>query len=221
MTTIGNLIYPRRLEKGDSIAVVAPAGPFDHEEFHQGLKVLEGLGFQVHASQDLYAKTGYLAGSDTHRFKILRESFENTAIKAVICARGGYGSTRLLNSIDFPALRANPKIFIGFSDVTALLSAIYSRSGLVTFHGPVVTTLGRIDQFSIDALHSTVSSSNRTPPGKIPLLIACCIKASAVFMILSVGAVWSVMSVTSVESVPSCGFTQGAWGIARSVESNI
>ena len=159
MSTPGKLIYPRRLEKGDPIAVIAPAGPFDHERLRQGLKVLEGLGYQVHAGKDLAVKTGYLAGSDEHRLQLLREAFENPAIKAVICARGGYGSMRLLDSIDFPALRSNSKIFIGFSDVSALLNAIYARSGLVTFHGPVVTTLGGIDQISIDALLSAISSS--------------------------------------------------------------
>jgi muramoyltetrapeptide carboxypeptidase len=162
MSTTGKLIYPRRLEKGDPIAVIAPAGPFDHDKLRQGLKVLTALGFQVHTDKDLAVKTGYLAGSDEHRGQLLREAFENPAIKAVICARGGYGSMRLLDSIDFSALRSSSKIFIGFSDVSALLSAIYARSGLVTFHGPVVTSLGSIDQISIDALLGAISSSEPT-----------------------------------------------------------
>ena len=159
MVDNSDLIYPRRLAKGDTIGVIAPAGPFDHDKFNQGQQVLETLGFNVLFDQDLFAKIGYLAGTDAHRNRLLREIYENPSVKAVICARGGYGSMRILDSVDFSVLRNNPKILIGFSDVSALLAAVYARSGLVTFHGPVVTTLGSIDQISIDALLGAVSSA--------------------------------------------------------------
>ena len=145
---------------GDTIGIIAPAGPFDQDLFLKGIQVLKDMGFNVKIHDDLFLKTDYLAGPDAHRAQMLQRVFEDPTIHAVICARGGYGSMRILNLIDYTMIRSNPKILIGFSDVSALLSTIYTKSGMVSFHGPVVTSLSVIDQTSIDAVVFAVSADN-------------------------------------------------------------
>ena len=155
-----DLIVPPRLMPGDTVGIIAPAGPFDQGLFYKGIQVLKSMGFDVKVPEDLFLKTDYLAGSDTHRAQLLQRLFEDPTVKAVICARGGYGSMRILDLIDYAMIRSSSKVLIGFSDVSALLATIYSKSGLVTFHGPVVTTFSIIDQASIDAVGTAVSTNN-------------------------------------------------------------
>lgn len=136
------LIRPARLRPGDTIGIVAPASPFNEEAFGSGIAVLESMGFHVSVPEDLTYRKGYLAGSDTHRGEMVNRLFADPAIDAILCARGGFGSMRILTHLDFESIRAHPKILVGFSDVTALLSAVYERCRLVTYHGPVVALLG-------------------------------------------------------------------------------
>ncbi len=135
-------IIPPRLKPGDTIGIAAPASPFDREKFDQGIAVIESLGFRTHIPENLFDTGKYLAGSDQHRADILNRLFEDKAVHGILCARGGYGSIRILSLIDYDMIQEHPKIFCGFSDISAILSALYSRSGLVPFHGPVVTSLG-------------------------------------------------------------------------------
>ena len=135
------LIKPPALGPGDTIGIAAPASPFDEEEFHQGVAALEAMGYGVRIPQGIFEREGYLAGSDEDRAALLTRLFEDESVKAVFCARGGFGSMRLLPLLDFEALCARPKIFVGFSDVSALVAAMYEKCGMVTFHGPLVTTL--------------------------------------------------------------------------------
>ncbi len=141
-------IVPHRLTKGDTIGVVAPASPFETERFDRGLEVLKSMGFRVVYSDGLFKRNGYLAGADTHRAKQLQRFFTDDTIKGIICARGGFGSIRVLSYLNFNVIQNNPKCFIGFSDITALLSAFYAESRLVTFHGPTVTTLATASKIS-------------------------------------------------------------------------
>jgi muramoyltetrapeptide carboxypeptidase len=134
-------IRPPRLKPGDTIGIVAPAGPFDVTIFDQGIHTLRAMGFQVHIPDDLYESDGYLAGSDQHRGDVIHRLFADTDINAIVCAKGGFGSIRLLPLLDFRVIEKNPKIFMGHSDISSLLSAIYGKCGLVTFHGPLITTL--------------------------------------------------------------------------------
>jgi muramoyltetrapeptide carboxypeptidase len=143
---------------GDTIGIVAPAGPFDPEIFSQGLSTVESLGFRTVVSDEIFEKTGYLAGNDMQRARLVNQLFKDSAINAIICARGGFGSLRILPLVDFDAVRKNPKIFIGFSDITALLTAITTRSGLVSFHGPVVTTLAKVPKIICNTLLEAISS---------------------------------------------------------------
>jgi muramoyltetrapeptide carboxypeptidase len=154
-------VRPARLIPGDTIAIAAPASHFDKEKFYRGIAVLERMGFRPFVPYDLFQKDSYFAGSDSHRAGLLNRLFEDRAIKAILCARGGFGSMRILSHLNFKAIRKNPKIFVGFSDISALLSVLSERCGLVTFHGPTLTTLADSDQETRDAMVSAVSSGKR------------------------------------------------------------
>jgi len=153
-----NPIRPPRLKTGDTIGIVAPAGPFDPKNFSQGLSTLESLGFRTRVSDEIFEKTGYLAGNDAQRARLVNRLFKDPAINAIVCARGGFGSLRILPLVDFGIIRKNPKVFVGFSDITALLTAITNRSGLVSFHGPVVTTLAKASEMTCNTLLGAISS---------------------------------------------------------------
>jgi muramoyltetrapeptide carboxypeptidase len=151
-------IRPPRLKPGDTIGIVAPAGPFDPKIFSQGLSTVESLGFRTRVSDEIFEKTGYLAGNDAQRARLVNRLFKDPAIDAIVCARGGFGCLRILPLVDFDVIRENPKVFIGFSDITALLTSITTRSRLVTFHGPVVTTLAKAPEITRNTLLGAISS---------------------------------------------------------------
>ena len=136
-------IKPPRLYPGDIIGIAAPAGPFKKELFERGVAAIKDMGFEVMIPENLQRPVRYLAGPDAHRASLLNDMFNSSDIKGIICARGGYGSIRILDLMDFDLLQKNPKIFLGFSDISALISAITTRSSLVAFHGPNITTLGK------------------------------------------------------------------------------
>jgi len=161
---------PLRLRPGDTIGIVAPAGPFDMETFSRGTRIFEEMGFEVFIPAGMFRAKGYLAGSDYHRAEFVNQLFADKSIDAIICARGGYGSLRILDLLDYEVIKNNPKIFIGFSDITALLSVFLNRCGLVTFHGPVVTSLADMAEDVRRSLFQAVSSGGRleiTAPGGI------------------------------------------------------
>jgi muramoyltetrapeptide carboxypeptidase len=150
-------LVPPRLRLGDTIGITAPASPFDREPFYLGIGLLETAGFKVLVPKNLFLKNGYLAGTDSQRAELFMDMFTDPAVNAVLCARGGYGSMRILPLIDYGCIREKPKIVVGFSDVTALLAALYGRCGLVTFHGPVVAGLPGVDAQSLAALLSAIA----------------------------------------------------------------
>jgi len=154
-------LKPPRLRRGDTIGIVAPASHFDLEKFNRGMAVLESMGFNTLVPERLFNKKGYFAGSDLERAEMVNRYFADSNIKAIICARGGYGSIRILSLLDYKTIQKNPKIFIGFSDVSALLSTLYLKCRLVTFHGPTVTTLGNSDQKTKDSLFSMITSGEK------------------------------------------------------------
>ncbi|MBO4274263.1 LD-carboxypeptidase [Microbispora triticiradicis] len=129
---------PRRLRPGDTVALVAPAGPVDPVRLERGGAVLEELGLRVVHGASVLAREGYLAGSDAARAADLQEAWCDPEVAAVICARGGYGTTRLLGLLDWDAMAAaGPKILLGSSDITALHRAFADRLGLATLFGPM------------------------------------------------------------------------------------
>src|SRR4051812_15683286 len=130
------MIWPKRLKPGDTVAVVAPAGPVDHKLLDLGLKRIKDRGYKVKMRDDIYDVEGYLAGTDERRAKELMDAFLDPEVDAVITARGGYGVMRILDSLDYDKIRKHPKAVLGYSDITALLAALNRKAGLVAFHGP-------------------------------------------------------------------------------------
>lgn len=146
------MIYPNHLKQGDTVGVIAPASPVNQTDLDKGLHIIRELGYHIQLGKNVHCKNGYLAGTDQERLDDFHEMILNTNIKAIIFARGGYGSARIADSIDYEAVRNNPKIIWGYSDITYLHTAIRKKTGLVTFHGPMVESdLGKesIDKLSL------------------------------------------------------------------------
>jgi muramoyltetrapeptide carboxypeptidase len=150
-------IVPPLIKPGARIGVTAPSSHFNRELFEAGTGVLESMGFRLYLPDDLFGQKRYLAGEDRDRAKQILALFADSEIDAVICARGGFGSIRILEFLDFQVFVRHPKPLIGFSDATALLNAVTCNSGLVTFHGPTVTTLGRASEASRKAFFNAVT----------------------------------------------------------------
>jgi len=147
-------ILPASLSPGDNIGIIAPASPFDKKKFYKGIAVLEQLGFKAVFSKKIFEAHEFFAGSDHQRAHLLNSMFADSSIKAVWCARGGYGSLRILPLIDYDIIKSNPKVFIGSSDISSILNTFFSKCGLVTFHGPMIESLGHANQETIKALNN-------------------------------------------------------------------
>ncbi len=133
------LVKPKRLKKGDLIGIISPASaPDELFKIEKGVKYLEGLGYKVKVGKNVQQNHGYLAGTDEQRIEDLHDMFKNKEVKAIVCSRGGYGTPRLLDKIDYKLIAKNPKIFVGYSDITALQMAFLQRTGLITFSGPML-----------------------------------------------------------------------------------
>ena len=152
------IIKPPRLKKGDRIGIIAPAGPVDESDLQPGLEILESAGFNVRLAPHVYDRKDYLAGKDEARLGDLHAMLQDDEIKAVMCARGGYGSLRLLDGIRYDLIRETPKIIAGYSDITALLMAIHTNTGLITFHGPMVRGLAGNNGNNWESLLKLISS---------------------------------------------------------------
>ncbi|WGL16308.1 LD-carboxypeptidase [Microbulbifer bruguierae] len=133
-----DLLRPRRLQKGMTVGLVTPASNvWEDEDIRFASEVVQSLGFQVKEGENLYRRSQYLAGPDEARARDFNAMFADPEVDAVFCLRGGYGTPRILPLLDYAAIRNNPKVLLGYSDITALLNAIYHRSGVITFHGPI------------------------------------------------------------------------------------
>lgn len=134
---IHRTVKPARLRQNDLIGLISPGSYVEDSGLEQAVNNLEKLGFRVKLGKHIRAQRGYNAGTDEQRLEDLHDAFSDREVRAVWCVRGGYGCSRLLPAIDYRMIAQNPKALIGYSDVTALLCAIYFRTGLVGFHGPV------------------------------------------------------------------------------------
>ena len=142
---IANPIFEKRkvlkapaLHGGDTVAITSPAGAvWDQEGVDKFASILKSFGFKVVIGKTLTEKFGYFAGTDAFRAKELNDLFADKNIKGIFCMKGGWGCARILDLLDYSLIEKNPKVFIGFSDITTLLIAIHQRTGLITFHGPV------------------------------------------------------------------------------------
>jgi len=132
------LITPPALRAGDTVGIIAPASGFNRERFLAGCERLRQMGYQPFYLDSIFARDLYFAGSVERRARELEEMFERDEVRAVLCARGGYGCNYLLERVDVAKIARHPKIFVGASDVTTLLTWFLDAAGLVTFHGPMV-----------------------------------------------------------------------------------
>jgi muramoyltetrapeptide carboxypeptidase len=132
------ILKPPRLRRGDVIGLISPAStPLPAEKIEKGARYLEGLGYRIKLGEHVAAQHGYFAGTDAERLSDLNAMLNDPRVKAIFAVRGGYGSPRLLPFVDYQAVRRQPKIIVGFSDITALQLALFRRTGLVTFSGPL------------------------------------------------------------------------------------
>ncbi|HPQ80606.1 MAG TPA: LD-carboxypeptidase [bacterium] len=158
----------KALEKGDTIGVAAPSSPFDRTRFMKGVRAIERMGFQVHHRSDIFDQNRYLAGTDARRAEELSELLCDKRVRAVMFARGGYGSQRIIPLLDSAILSECAKPVVGFSDLTALLAFLRQRCNLPTFYGPVVTQIGACGG-GITALSLSRALTTAGPMGKMPM----------------------------------------------------
>ena len=131
---------PPSIQVGDTIAVIAPCSAADKDKVDEGIEYLRDKGFTVKTADNLSEQTGFSAGSDEYRISSFNEFWADKDVKALICVRGGYGVQRILPEIDYDLISHNPKILVGYSDISALSSAILAKSGVITFSGPMVAS---------------------------------------------------------------------------------
>ncbi len=150
------LIVPPFLKPGDTIGIATPASPFKAEVLLKGIHLIEQWGFKVALGRKGIARKGYLAGTDRERAEELTGLFTDPEIKAILCSRGGYGAMRILDYLDFKTIKDHPKLFMGFSDITVLLIALWEKIRLMSFHGPMVTTLPQLTASSLIKVQTTL-----------------------------------------------------------------
>jgi len=164
-------IKPAKLNKGEVIGLITPASTPDLlTKIQDSIKYLEGLGYRVKLGKNVGKQYGYLGGLDEERLSDIHDMFSDKNVKAIISIRGGYGTIRLLDKINFNLIRRNPKIFVGYSDITALQLAIYVKTGLITFSGPMaaVDFANEIDPFTEDNFWRMVTSNKKIGKVKNP-----------------------------------------------------
>ncbi len=168
-------IHPEALRPGDTIGIVAPAGPLERREsFEAGIATLRRLGFPVHFDERIFESKGYLAGDDADRAEELMAYFEDPEIKAILPLRGGYGCARLLPFLEEKRLKGHCKIFMGFSDLTTLHLLFRRRFGWITIHGPMAASIPADSRSSEQENHlvSTLTEPSYLPRFKFPELEA-------------------------------------------------
>lgn len=148
------MLKPKALQDGDCIGILAPASPTVPEEVEKAGEAVERLGFRVKLASGCYARHGYLAGPDSLRADDLNAMFADPEVQGIICLRGGYGTPRIVDKLDFALIRSHPKVFVGYSDITVLHIAFNQICGMATFHGPMgASDLSKeFDAFSRESL---------------------------------------------------------------------
>lgn len=158
-----NLIKPKKLNKGDTIGILALSSTINSKEnVLRAKKYFEGKGYKVVLSENIFDKNRYLAGTDEKKVQELHRFFKDSEIKMILAARGGYGTIRLLDKIDFDLIKNNPKIFAGYSDLTAIEAMIYKKTGLVTFYAPHAQSdfgLEKISKFVEKSFFKTLTNT--------------------------------------------------------------
>lgn len=151
----------KRLNYGDTIGLISPAGPDNPDNIKKSISFLKSLGFNVKEGKHIYDRYGYLAGKDEDRASDLMNMFLDKSVDMVLCVRGGYGTMRILPLIDFNVIKENPKIFAGFSDITTLLNSISLKCNLITFHSPMCNS-NLLDKITLESFLYTIMEANKT-----------------------------------------------------------
>lgn len=152
---------PKRLSPGARIGIVNPAYWLEPERLQRAVSVFENLGYEMVLGKSTGLIDNQFAGSPEERAADIMEMFANPSIDAIVCARGGYGGNRVLPLLNYDVIRQNPKIFVGYSDITGYLSSISQQTGLVTFHGPMLTTFGeQTIQYNLDVFQQVLSGQH-------------------------------------------------------------
>src|SRR5271155_5141235 len=155
--------FPRqvRANNSDVIGIIAPGGPIDRERLEAGCIVLGKLGYKTFYFDSIFDRDLFFAGTHRRRVWELEQMFARQDITAIVCARGGYGCNHLLSRLNLNVVRANPKMFVGYSDVTTLLTYFCDYADMVTYHGPMVTSDYAIagDDFAASALIAATATS--------------------------------------------------------------
>lgn len=159
-------IVPKALKKGDTIGLIAPGYTFSKNILDETISILEDLGYKVYHTNRILGRYGYLSNTDKERAADINHMFANTSVNGILCIRGGYGCTRIMDLIDYNLISKHPKALIGFSDVTALLNGIHKLTGLVTFHGPVGNTLN--DPYTLASLKEIIRKPKKKQVIKNP-----------------------------------------------------
>jgi len=154
-------LKPKKLAAGAKIGIVSPAYWLERDRMQRAVGIFEELGYEVVLGRSTGLRENKCAGSPGQRAADIMAMFEDSTIDAIICARGGYGGNRVLPLLDYDIIRQNPKIFIGYSDITGYLTSFAQKTGLVTFHGPMLTTYGKQTiQYNLDTFHQVLSSQD-------------------------------------------------------------
>jgi muramoyltetrapeptide carboxypeptidase len=154
-------VKPPALQPGDTVGIVAPASNVKAEHLEAGCAALRELGYKPLYFESILERNLYFAGSATRRARELEEMFVRDDVRAIICARGGYGSNYLLDVLDLKKIKAHPKIFVGYSDLTSLLTYFTDAAGMVTFHGPMVAKdFAHVDGVDVDSWKSALNGSS-------------------------------------------------------------
>jgi muramoyltetrapeptide carboxypeptidase len=151
---------PKSLKPGDTIGIITPAGIISKFQLQTIVDTIHGLAYKSYFLPSVLSAQGYLAGTDAERAEELMHMFENKKVNAVMCARGGYGANRILNLLDYKTIQKNPKIFIGYSDISSLITAFYQKCGLVSFHGPV--GISEFNEFTAKIFSDILTCPNDT-----------------------------------------------------------
>lgn len=165
------IVKPKRLAEGDTVGLVSPASAtFEGDDIQLAKEQLEAIGLKVVIGDHAYDRYGYFAGRDRDRAADINRMFADVRLAGVVCYTGGWGSPRVLPYLDYELIARNPKVLIGYSDITALLNAIHQRTGLVTFHGPVGGS--SLDPYSLENFRRVVMTPEPAgllaPPPKKP-----------------------------------------------------
>ena len=169
------MIKPSALKPNATIGIVSPSSWLNEPDLKTAVSVFENKGYKLFLGESVFLKEFTYAGTPQERADDINNMFANPDIDAIICARGGYGANRVLPLLDYDLIKANPKIFVGFSDITAFLTSITQKTGLVTFHGPMLSSFKKgVLEFNFDLLENVLFGNESValhPPSKLPMRI--------------------------------------------------